>query len=328
MTPAPQLPEIGFEYPPPGEDTATQQLRALHLQVQHATGGDSRRGEHPKAHGGLWARFRVEDNLPDRFRAGLFKAPDTYTAFVRYSNGRNTDDRLPDVRAMAIKVLIPQETGDPFQQDFLLTNHAVFFARDVQHAFDFLAATASGVPVSQLATTTHPALIGFTTTVASSLLALTYWSQTPYKFGDGAVKYLIRPSAESKETNVALNDSPDFLTEAMAEQLTCRKLAAHFDFCVQPQTDAAAMPIEDPTVEWTSEPVKLATISVFPQKFDSPAAIGFTENLVWSPWNCLPDHRALGGINRARQLVYQDSRDRRHKTDGASIPSITGREWF
>ena len=47
MTPTQTL-QIGKEYPPPGEDIATQKLRELHLHVQHATGGDSRRGEHPK----------------------------------------------------------------------------------------------------------------------------------------------------------------------------------------------------------------------------------------------------------------------------------------
>jgi hypothetical protein len=328
MTPPPHPLHIGKEYPPPGEDVATQKLRALHLQVQHATGGDSRRGEHPKTHCGVWATFRVEENLPQECRVGIFAKSGLYTALVRFSNGRNADDRLPDVRAMAIKVLIPQETGDPFQQDFLLTNHAVFFAKDVQGAFDFLAATAGGVPVAQLAMTTFPALIGFTGTVSKSLLALTYWSQTPYKFGDGAVKYLLVPQAETTNAGIPIADSPDFIVEAITEQLTARKLPAVFDFCVNPQTDPVTEPIEDPTVEWKSAPIKLATISLYPQKFDAAAQMTFVENLVWSPWNCLPDHKALGGINRARQLVYQDSKDRRHTTNGVTTPIITGRESF
>jgi hypothetical protein len=229
---------------------------------------------------------------------------------------------------MAVKVLIPAHGDAPFQQDFILANHPVFFARNVQHVFEFLAATAKGVPPAQLAMTTHPALIGFTSVVDASLLGLTYWSQTPYRLANGAVKYLLLPSSDADKTVISLNDSPDFLREAVAEQLTARKIPATFDFCVNPQTDAAAMPIEDPTVEWTSAPVKLATISIFPQKFDSPEQTAFLENLVWTPWNSLPEHRALGGINRARKPVYEDSRDIRHKTSGALIPVITGREWF
>jgi hypothetical protein len=325
---SPQPLEIGLEYPPAGEDTATQELRDLHLKVQHAQGGDSRRGEHPKTHCGVWAKFRIEDEIPKEFRVGLFAKPGDYTALVRYSNGRVMDDRQPDVRGMAVKVLIPQDGGLPLQQDFLLTNHPVFFARNVQHAFDFLAATASGVPASKLAMTTHPALIGFTSTVSSSLLALTYWSQTPYKFGNGAAKYLIRPSETATKPAISLNDTPDFLREAMLAQLTSQKMPAEFEFCINPQTDAGTMPIEDPTVEWESQPVKLASISIFPQKFDSPEQMSFTENLVWTPWNCLPEHRAIGGINRARLKVYEDSRDLRHKVNAVAIPSITGQEWF
>jgi hypothetical protein len=328
MTPAPQPLEIGKEYPPAGEDVATQKLRALHLQVQHATGGDSKRGEHPKTHCGVWATFSVEQDLPPECQVGLFAKPGSYTALVRFSNGRNADDRQPDVRGMAIKVLIPQETGDPIQQDFLLTNHPVFFAKDVEGAFEFLAASASGVPAAQLAATTFPALVGFVSTVSKSLLALTYWSQTPYKLGDGAAKYLRVPQDETANAEIPTADSPDFLVQAITEQLTARKLPAVFDFCVNPQTDPVTEPIEDATVEWKSDPIKLATVTLYPQKFDAPAQTTFVENLAWTPWNCLPEHQAIGGINRARQLVYQDSKDRRHTTNDVTTPAITGRESF
>lgn len=72
------------------------------------------------------------------------------------------------------------------------------------------------------------------------------------------------------------------------------------------------MPVEDPTVEWKSAAVKLATISIYPQKFDSPEQVAFGENLTWSPWNALPEHRPLGGINRARRDVYRESQELRH----------------
>ena len=64
----------------------------------------------------------------------------------------------------------------------------------------------------------------------------------------------------------------------MIEQLTFRKIGARFDFCVNQQSDATAMPIEDPTVEWTSPPLKLATVKIYPQKFDSPEQMSFVEN--------------------------------------------------
>ncbi len=318
--------ELGKEYPPPGEDAATQQLRELHLKVQHAQGADSHRGEHPQPHGGVWARFRVLDDIPPDFRSGIFAKPADYLALIRYSNGRNSDDRLPDVRGMAIKVLIPREGKDPFQQDFLLVNHPVFFGRNVQHTLDFLVATVSGTPPAQLAMTTHPALIGFSTQVKTSLLTLTYWSQTPYLLGDVAVKYMASPHPNPEA--IVLEDAPHCLQTALIEQLTLKKVGTIFDFCINPQKDADTMPIEDPTVEWKSEPVKLATIEIFPQKFNSPEQMTFIENLHWTPWDGMPEHKPLGGINRARQLVYQDSVAVRHKTNGVDATPITGREVF
>ena len=96
---------------------------------------------------------------------------------------------------MAIKVLVPDGTGPPRIQDFIVADHSVFFARNVQHVFEFLVATVKGTPVPQLAATNYPKLVGFSSVATTSLLDMTYWSQTPYKLGDGAVKYVVTPSA-------------------------------------------------------------------------------------------------------------------------------------
>ena len=88
------------------------------------------------------------------------------------------------------------------------------------------------------------------------------------------------------------------------------------------------MPVEDPTVEWTSDPIHVATISVYPQTFDSPQQMAFVENGVWSPWHHLPDHRPLGGINRARKPVYADSSSLRRQTNAVTPSEPTGREAF
>ena len=57
-------------------------------------------------------------------------------------------------------------------------------------------------------------------------------------------------------------------------------------------------------------------------------ADGVRREPVLEPWNTLPEHRPLGGINRARKLVYEDSSALRHKTTGKSPVIPTGREWF
>jgi len=320
--------EIGKEYVPEGESAVIDRLRDLHLQVHQKQPGPGHRGEHPKQHAGLWATFRVADDVPGSMRVGLFATPRSYTAIVRFSNGRGPDDTKPEVHAMAIKVIVPDGTGPPRIQDFIVADHSVFFARNVQHIFEFLVAMVKGTPVPQLAATSHPKVAGFSSVATRSLLDMTYWSQTPYKLGDGAVKYIVTPSASMDGPAVPLTSSPDCLRDALIEQLTFQKRGAQFDLSVNPQADADTMPIEDPTEEWTSAPVRLATISIHPHKCDVPEQQAFVENLSWTPWNALPEHRPLGGINRARKLVYEDSSALRHKTTGKSPVIPTGREWF
>jgi len=316
--------EIGREYPPDGEAAAIAELRALHLMVHKVQPGPSQRGEHPKQHAGVWATLSVDAQIPDALRVGLFAAPGTYKALIRFSNGRGPDDTKPEAHGMAIKVLVPEGDGPPRMQDFILADHPVFFAQNVQHAFEFLAASVKGVPIEELLPK-YPKLVGFTSVATTSLLAMTYWSQTPYKLGHGAVKYRVAPSAGSLDGVRPLGAGPDCLRDSLFDQLSVRQVGARFDLSVISQTDADAMPIEDPTVEWTSAPVRVATISIDPQTFNSAEQMAYFANLTWNPWHALPQHRPLGGINRARRLVYEDSAGLRHQTTGTGpvVPTLT-----
>jgi hypothetical protein len=316
---------IGAEHPPAGETEAINKLRALHLGVhQGQATGPAQRGQHPKQHAGVWATFSVGKDIPAAMRVGIFAQPNTYTALIRFSNGGAADDTKPAVHAMAIKVLVPGANALSQQQDFILADHPVFFARDVQHMLEFV----DGRVHNTLDLSKYPQLNGFSRVATQSLLSMTYWSQTPYRLGPGAVKYMVRPSESEAGLQIALGSSPDCLREALVEQLTYRKTGARFDCCVIPQMDTGTMPIEDPTVEWVSEPVCLGSISIYPQKFDLPEQMQYFESLSWNPWNALPEHAPLGGINRARKSIYEDSSALRHKTTGMICPVPSGRESF
>ena len=106
---------------------------------------------------------------------------------------------------------------------------------------------------------------------------------------------------------------PDYLRLAMVRQLQGSE--AIFDFAVQLQTDAEAMPIEDPGCEWPEDRSpfrKLATIRMAAQDFDTPERRELGENLSFTPWHALPEHRPLGGVNRARRVVYEAISKYRH----------------
>jgi len=90
---------------------------------------------------------------------------------------------------------------------------------------------------------------------------------------------------------------------------------AVFDFKVQLQTDAVAMPVEDVTVEWDetqSVPVTVATLVIPPQRVDPSGEVAARcESMSFSPWHGLAEHRPMGGMNRLRRSVYMASVQRR-----------------
>ena len=62
------------------------------------------------------------------------------------------------------------------------------------------------------------------------------------------------------------------------------------------------MPVEDVTTEWPESLAafrKVATIVIPRQAFNNPERDDFGENLSFTPWHALEEHRPIGGINRA-----------------------------
>jgi hypothetical protein len=40
--------------------------------------------------------------------------------------------------------------------------------------------------------------------------------------------------------------------------------------------------------------------------------MNFAEKIAFNPWNALPEHQPLGGMNRARKMVYTELAKLRH----------------
>jgi hypothetical protein len=153
----------------------------------------------------------------------------------------------------------------------------------------------------------------------ANLLEVPYYSQTPYLFGTRAVQYHIKPH-QPAISKIPRNASNNFLRERLVEHLATDDAA--FDFMIQFQTDAEKMPIENASVAWDeklSPYVKLATIKIPSQGCDSPAQVAFCENVSFNPWRTLPEHRPLGGVNRALKAVYQMISQFRHHRNSAPI---------
>jgi len=319
-----------IEAVPPGEAKAVQRLTDFQLGAMAHEQRKDKRGQHPKHQGCVRASFAVAADVPDALAVGVFKEARTYPAYIRFSNGKSDDDRKPDSHGMAIKLLgvkgakLLDDEKDAETQDFVLADHNVFFARDVQHLLDFIAtrlaaeASKSDTFGDWTVARIQEILSTFVQPPGPSPLEVQYWSQTPYLLGENAVKYSAKPVPGADPVAPGPGgDSPDLLREAMVERLDeSTGTARRFDFLVQLRTDPGKMPIEDPTVAWDPGLApfqKVATITVEPQTFDTKARMTFCENLSFTPWHSLPEHRPLGGINRARKAVYLASSALRHK---------------
>lgn len=296
--------------------------------IRENPSGIMRRDAHPKMHGLVKAEFCVEADLPAELKVGLFKEAGRWPAWVRFSNqdpSRQADIKR-DIRGMAVKVMgvagkkLLENESDAPTQDFLTISTPYFVTHDPKEFDELVIACGKGglsmiwFFLSHLRVTYN--LLSSNRKFANPL-QITYHSTTPYLFGEGrAVKYCVAPRLTIADS-IPSNPGPDYLREAMQKQLSQGE--AVFDFMVQFQTDARAMPIEDPGVKWDQKlsPFrKVATIRIPQQAFDSQARREYGENLSFTPWHSLPEHRPLGGVNRARKMVYDFISRFRHEKNG------------
>lgn len=310
---------------PPGEEAAVQAILAdIERKVREgARGGSARRDAHPKAHGCVTARFEVRDDFDPSLRVGVFSQPRDYDCWVRFSNGSEVPqpDAVGDGRGMAIKLLgVPESPSTT--QDFIMINHPAFFVRNAIDYVDFQTANNKlwffFPGLNPFRFRLHELGVGraITRERVDNPLNVRYWSMVPFSFGDRACKFSARP-VEPMSPFVE-RDSPDFLRANLARHLAEKGMV--FDFMAQLRTKPDSMPIEDPTIVWDEQAspfVPLARVTIESQRFDTPDQHAFCENLSFTPWHCVSDHRPLGGINRVRKIVYDRISALRHHLNRA-----------
>jgi hypothetical protein len=309
------------------------QIRTIVLLqlVAMAKTGLWRRGQHPKHHGVVRATFEVLDTIPTKYKVGLFAKPGRYDALIRYSNGPQTQDGEPGPQGMAIKLIgvpgtkILDAEADAVTHDLILIDGPVFFVRDTAWyagLFKELVRKNGGKPTEWLAALeqAHPQDIAvvenYHNRVADSPLARPFWSQVPFAFGpdDTTIcRYSVTPYPENMISPIpAQYRDKDYLRRAMVDQLTTAARPAMFDFFLQLRTDATPEVIDNPTVEWDTPTQRVAVITIPAQDFDRPDQVRFGENLSYTPWHALPEHRPVGQINEIRRTVYAATSRMRH----------------
>lgn len=310
-------------------------VMATHTQQQTAP-APFRRDVHAKAHGCVKATFTVPELGDSRLAHGVFAEPNTYKAWIRYSNGdtKPQPDSTKDARGMAIKLMDVQgekllkDEADAGTQDFVMINNPVFFIPTVKEYKDFMQYQARGSKFGYFFNGFdwnifnwhyRQLYLGAKTlkSAPDSLLTEQYHSLSAYRLGP---EQFMKYSAKACDSNVAMpvdRDEARFLRTELKQNLS--KNSACFDFMVQLQNPEKYMPVEDTTVLWTEKDspfITVARIEIPEQDFDSETQNQFCENLSFTPWHGTTELEPVGGINRLRKAVYNGVSRFRHAKNG------------
>ena len=338
------------------EDTAALTRGILTIQQRYAAQQNRAlgRGTHTK---GMCVRatFEVFDlfqTLPDRalvarLAQGLFARPGLYNATVRFANADSHifPDPKRDVRACSVAVDVPAGVlgPDAARQDFSMNNARIFPLNDA-HAFAMATNVATApsmlrgvmalpfrdkmgfVRLAVLgAMQEKPARVAFQQT--------SFWSTVPFHHGPAdVIKYaaFASPGNYAEPLSTSINCLQDELTRHVNNdlQMSC------FDFGIQ-LLDADTMTyfgrrrtpsfwIENASVEWKDSQapfhivgrLTLVARSVIPAEEVAQMWIDVTAN---SAADCKP----MGGINRARPVAEDASRQARLQQIGAASRSAS-----
>lgn len=336
-------PVSALEQIPYGEAAMTQDViqTAVRIVDQHRESTRYLRDAHAKAHGCVKADVQVLPDLAQELRQGVFSEPGKlWKATMRLSNGNAYPqfDSIRDARGMALKLLdVPgkQLLGDRqglHEQDFVMFSHPNFFVSDVAEYRQNVAAQADGKKVMAFFPGWDPRnwqirhlLIALATLSPppESPTRTTYFSVSPYKFGEANAKFRVMPDPERCPAYTLPKqnqDLPNFLRSALNQQLSTDRIPACFVLQIQQQDANKYMPIEDTSIEWREQDSPFQTvarITLPPQDFDTPALNLQCDNLSFNPWFGIDAHRPIGGINRLRKAVYEAVSDYRHSRNSA-----------
>lgn len=315
-------------------------LNATFDTILHTTAEDGHhaiRAVHAKAHGILQGTMTIRDGLPPELAQGLFATPGEHKVYLRLST--NAGDILPDSialpRGMSVKVLdvqgdrLPGASGTT--QDFIMINGDVFMAKTADKFLgnlkllakttDKLEGTKKLMSTVLGGVATALKSVGVESTTLASMggapnvdpLGETYFSVTPFRYGDYVAKFSLVPVSNGltsrKGTKIEASDDPDAIRDTIRAEMISAD--AVWEFQVQLCRDLDKQPVEDPTISWDAKEAPfqtVATIHVAPQNSWDPAQVqAVDEGMRFSVWTGLAAHQPLGNINRARKASYEHS---------------------
>ena len=330
----------------PGEEEFVDSI--IHSFQQQMRGlwkpGGFERGGNTKTHGIVRAEFIVHDDLPERFRRGVFARPQTFRAWVRFSGpGPYITPDIDDVGFMSISIKLLGVPGpklmdeEKFTLDMFGVSTPTFVTPDTKANAQLQIESVKNASIFYFLNFHRPHVLDFIMQslwikTQSSPFEAPYFSCVPYLMGEGqAMQYSVWPKTKKRTPipRLPLRPPDDYLRDAMVASLA--EGDVEFDIRLQLQTDPHLMPIENNAVLWPerlSPRVSVATLRLPRQTFNSPAQMEFAKRLSYNPWHCIAEHRPLGNQSRARRRMYGELSKLRHTMNDVPHYEPNGDEIF
>jgi len=308
--------------------------------------GGYERGGNTKTHGVLHATVTIRDDLPEHCRKGIFANPRSYPAYVRYSGpGPDVPADINDIGFMSMAVKLMGVPGaklmdeEKLTQDFITTSGGqTFVTPDTRENVKLQYWSLIDMTLYYFLNPKDTHLLdmfmqSLWNQTQYNPLGQRYWSCVPYLLGEGrAMQYSFVPRTEvdKKIPGLPFGTVPfNYLRENLIK--TLNKKDVEFDLMIQIQTDPHLMPIENGAVRWPeklSPFIPAATVHIPKQHYDHEALSEFTKRLKMNPWHCLPEHRPLGNLSRARKRMYYKLSEFRQEMNQTTHLEPTGDEIF
>jgi catalase len=341
------------------EEDTIQELNETFDKILDTTAkdyGHAVRSVHAKAHGILQGTLTVASDLSPELAQGMFAGPGKHIVFMRLST--NAGDILPDTislpRGLALKVLnvdgerLPGAEGRT--QNFVMINGPVFQAKTADKflgSLKKLAGTTDRMEGVKAAMSTvmqgvSSALetVGIESPTIQSMggapnvdpLGETYYSVTPFRYGDYVAKFAVVPVSENLKSltkkEIDATDRPNAIRQNVEGEMLVTD--GVWELRVQLCRDLEKQPIEDSTVEWKEEDSPFQTVATIhagrQDSWDAAKLQKVDEEMRFSPWIGLVAHRPLGNINRARKEPYEHSAEYRARFNRCPIHEPSGAE--
>lgn len=314
---------------------AAEEISAICARTFQTPRPDGRYGRtfHDSLIANLRGEMEIHADVPAPYRWGLFARAATYPAAIRFSTSFFSRPYYPDARGMAIKLFQvdgPVLDGGPAgEHNITLLNQPTFIARDAGDMLDYLrrmdgvgrltpmniVPPGYVVPGGNPFATRWGFLKGLLDTLYRGirhrdLACYDYFSVSPYRLGDTAMKYALRPAGPP------LGRGRD-LRQRLHSHLLRGPLI--YDLLIQPRT-LEQDDLEDHYQTWKSPFIPVGRLTIPRHDMLQADIFQAGEAYSYNPWHALQAHEPLGSINALRCLAYADSAARRGIRDRETPP--------